>query len=554
MSDVDPLKADFRNFLYVVWRHLNLPPPTPVQYDMAWYLQHGPRRKVMEAYRGAGKSWITSAYVDWLLLNDPESKILVVSASKDRADSFSTFTKRLITEIPELAHLKPGKDDRDSNIMFDVGPAQASHSPSVKSVGVTGQMTGSRANYIIADDVETPSNALTQLQRERLSEAVKEFDSILLPGGSVTYLGTPQSEASLYNVLPERGYQMQVWPARYPTKSQTEAYDGALAPKVQAELEENPELAGNPTDPERFTEFDLQEREASYGRTGFALQFMLDTSLSDANRYPLKISDFMVFDIDPKKAPVHMAWSSSPELVDSKLPNVGFTGDRWYRPMKIADEWAEYTGTVMAVDPSGRGNDETGVAVVKILHGMLFVVEATGLTGGYSEETMNTIGKLAWKHSVNQMLIEDNFGDGMFTQLLKPWLQKWHNVSIEETKHSTQKEARMLDTLEPILNQHRLIIDRQLIQTDFEKTETPAYQLMVQLTRLTRDRGAIKHDDRLEALSMAVQYWVNQMDRDVDQAQRDHEEELWEQELAKMEDHIIGKNSKTKHNMLGLND
>jgi hypothetical protein len=42
-----------------------------------------------------------------------------------------------------------------------------------------------------------------------------------------------------------------------------------------------------PTDPQRFTELELREREASYGRSGFALQFMLDTSLSDAGQAPV---------------------------------------------------------------------------------------------------------------------------------------------------------------------------------------------------------------------------------------------------------------------------
>ena len=34
MTQPNPL-ADFRKFLFVVWKHLNLPDPTPVQYDIA---------------------------------------------------------------------------------------------------------------------------------------------------------------------------------------------------------------------------------------------------------------------------------------------------------------------------------------------------------------------------------------------------------------------------------------------------------------------------------------------------------------------------------------
>jgi len=35
--------------------------------------------------------------------------------------------------------------------------------------------------------------------------------------------------------------------------------------------------------------------------------------------------------------------------------------------------------------------------------------------------------------------------------------------------------------------------------------------LFYQMTRLTADRGALRHDDRLDALSMAVAYWSEQM-------------------------------------------
>lgn len=150
----DAVLSDFRNFLFLVWKHLKLPDPTPLQYEIAYYLQHGPKRQIIEAYRGVGKSWITSAYVLWRLLKDPNEKFLIVSASKQRSDDFSIFTQRLISEMPILQHLMPTDDQRSSKIAFDVAPTRAAHAPSVKSVGVFGQMTGSRATHIIADDVE----------------------------------------------------------------------------------------------------------------------------------------------------------------------------------------------------------------------------------------------------------------------------------------------------------------------------------------------------------------------------------------------------------------
>lgn len=529
-TTLSPVLTDFRNFLYLVWKHLNLPDPTNVQYDLATYLQKGPKRSVIEAFRGVGKSWITSAFVCWLLLNNPQLNILVVSASKDRSDAFSTFTKRLISEMEILAHLKPGKGQRDSNIAFDVGPARASHSPSVKSVGITGQITGSRADVIIADDVESLNNSMTQTMRDQLAERIKEFDAVLKPGGRIIYLGTPQTEMSIYNRLPERGYEIRVWPARIPENP--DKYSGRLAPYV-GKLMENGEAPGSPVDPQRFHHLDLVEREASYGRSGFALQFMLDTSLSDADRYPLKFRDLIVTHLDPRMAPAKLVWCNDPEKRLEDLPLVGLQGDHYFRPMWSSNEMAEYTGSVMAIDPSGRGKDETSYAVVKILHGNLFVMASGGFKDGYGEDTLKGLALVAARHQVNKVIVEANFGDGMFTQLLKPVFARVHPVSIEEVRHSTQKERRICDTLEPLMNQHRLIFDHSVIKNDHEKTENPHHQLMYQMSRITRDRGSLAHDDRLDVLSMAVGYWVEHMSRDTTRAAEEHLEELRTKEFEK---------------------
>ena len=238
---IDPKIQDFRNFLWICWKHLNLPDPTPIQYDMGTYIDNDERRLCIQAFRGAGKSWITSAYVCHQLLLDPQRNILVVSASKTRADDFSTFTLRLIHEVPLLQHLRPRDGQRMSKISFDVGPAQASHAPSVKSLGITGQLTGSRADLIVADDVESANNSQTQMMRDKLSETIKEFEAIIKPGGRIIFLGTPQTEMSIYSDLQERGYKTRIWPARYPDKRLQEAQEGMLAPMVLEGCQEDTE-------------------------------------------------------------------------------------------------------------------------------------------------------------------------------------------------------------------------------------------------------------------------------------------------------------------------
>ena len=533
------ISGDFRNFLFLCWKHLNLPDPTPVQYDIAQYMQHAPKRSVIQAFRGVGKSWICSAFVCWKLLNDPDLKFLVVSASKNRADDFSTFTKRLISEMDILKHLTPKDNQRGSNVSFDVALAKASHAPSVKSVGITGQLTGSRANYIISDDCESLNNSLTQSMRDKLSDNVKEFEAVLSPGGKILFLGTPQSEMSMYNDLSSRGYDTRIWTARKPLAKDLNKYGEKLAPFIlDAALQEN-----DPIDPERFNHIDLTEREASYGRSGFNLQFMLDTTLSDKDRYPLKLSDLIVMDINPNLAPVNMAWAGSQEYVIEDLPSVGFTGDKYYRPMFKSEEFADYNGSVMSIDPSGRGKDELGIAIVKQLGGNLFVQSCTGLVGGYVEENLQLIAREARNYKVNKIIVERNFGDGMFTQLLKPVVNKFYPVTIEEVNHSRQKELRIIDTLEPILNQHKLIVSPQLIRQDFD-TKDANYQLFHQLTRITKDKGSLRNDDRLDALSIAVAYWVESMSIDSDKQLQDYKENLIKADLERFMNSAIGRTPK----------
>jgi len=538
MTNIPKQLHDFRNFTYLVWSHLGLPEPTPIQYDIANYLQNSPKRSIIEAFRGVGKSYITAAYVVHQLLLNPELKFMVVSASKARADDFSTFTQRIIVELPMCQHLVARDGQRWSKIAFDVAPAKASGSPSVKSVGVTGQLTGSRADIIIADDVEVPNNSMTHMMREKLYETVKEFDAVLKPNGKIIYLGTPQNEMSLYNILLSRGYDMRIWTARYPTLERAEkAYGGRLAPLLYDSLQkEQKSLYGLPTDPKRFDDEDLLERELSYGRSGFALQFMLDTSLSDSNKYPLKLSDLIVYSCDKDTAPEKVVYGIMKPMLD--IPNVGLAGDKFYAPEDTIGR-LDYQGSILAIDPSGRGSDETAYAVVKMLNGYLYVTDAGGVAGGYSESTLQHLTDLAKINKVNMVLVESNFGDGMFTELLKPYLLKTHPCTLEEVRHSKQKENRIIDTLEPVMNQHRLVIDPKVIQKDYDSVQSMPpdvgikYMLTYQMTRITKVRGALAHDDRLDVLAMAVQYWVDQMAADADTEIRSRKEELLELELDK---------------------
>jgi len=529
---------DFRNFLFLVWDFLGLPAPTKAQYRLAEYLElYDPedpeteqyRKIVFEGFRGLGKSWILAAYCVFLLWRDQSLNILVVSATLDKSSDFSRQVLLILENMPEVQHLAPRADQRSSTLKFDVNGAPVSQSASLFAVPVFGNTVGQRADVIITDDIEVANNCETVLLREKLWRRTEDLSALLKPEGPrrMVNLGTPHTEETIHHrLVEERGYAIRVYPCRYPDQRLQDYLGDYLHPDLQKDLLDDPELVGHATDPERFDDEFLLEKEAEFGRSGFALQFQLDTSLADENRYPLKLTDLPIMDLDTEVGPEKVVWGSGPQQLIKDAPLFGMGGDRFYRPMEVVGEYRPYQGSVLFIDPAGRGKDETAYAVVKSLNNQLFVLACGGLPGGYSEETLRLLSERAKEHQVSEILVESNFGDGMFTELLKPVLREVYPCSVEEIRHSRQKELRIIDTLEPVMAKHRLIVDRSVVEAnkphriavDCTEERKKEYTLFHQMTRLTKERGALRHDDRLDALAGAVAYYTERWGEEADQA------------------------------------
>ena len=554
-STLNLLQDDFKLFLQALWSELDLPNPTRAQYAIADYLQHGPKRLQIQAFRGVGKSWITGAFVLWTLFNNPEKKIMIISASKERADNMSIFLQKLIIETPWLVHLRPKSDDsRWSRISFDVAcsPHQA---PSVKSVGITGQLTGSRADLMILDDIEVPGNSMTEFMREKLLQLCTEAESILTPktDSRIMFLGTPQTTFTVYRKLAERAYKPFVWPARYPRK--VTQYEGLLAPQLVEDIDGGAE-PWQVTD-DRFDNEDLIEREASMGRSNFMLQFMLDTSLSDAEKFPLKCSDLIVTSVNPTTAPESIVWCSDPQNVIKDLPTFGLPGDYFYSPMQLQGTWDPYQETICSVDPSGRGSDETAAAYISQRNGFLYLHDMRAYRDGYSDNTLLDILKGCKKYGVTKLLIETNFGDGIVSELFKKHMvQTKQGIDIEEVRANVRKEDRIIDSLEPILNQHRLIIDRNVIEWDFKSNpdrppeERLLYMLFYQMSRMCREKGAIRHDDRIDCLAQGVQYYTDALGISALEAIKDRKRNEWN---SMLEEFFDNPQASANHLVMGMN-
>jgi len=519
MNIPQEMLEDFRNHLWACFKHLGLGEPTPVQYAMAERLQSFAKDMQLQAGRGFGKSVITACLASWFLLRDANATIMVVSATGNKAAEFISMTRKILDLVPYCEHLRPGDHTTDNAFAFNVeARTKIGQDKSCFARGIGSQITGSHADFVIADDVEIEGNCETANAREKLLNKVAEFEQIRNVGGRVIFLGTPQIKDSIYTHL-KMGYKVTKFPAVMPDKSSIAETEDVDEWVLGLNIEQN-----KPTQPERFPEEVLLDRMAKIGPKLFALHYKLDTTLADFEKYPLRLSDLIVIDVNPDICPEKIIWAKSNPM--KGIPAFGLSGDIIYEPMWVSDVYTPYIQRVMYVDPSGRGEDETAVCVASFANGYIYIHELIGYPGGYEKPILKKIAKMAYEYNVNLIRVESNFGDAMYCQLLAPIVTEvCGRIAIEDFRVSGRKEARIIDSLEPVMASHRLVFDRRAIcQEENQK----------QLTRIFDKRGALPKDDRVDVLAAAVSHWEGLLSKDVDviieknrQAERNNVVKTW---------------------------
>lgn len=534
------LLDDFEFFVEEIWKNRGLDRVAPLGWlerDMLAFASGSgsAQFRCILAPRGTGKTTLNVATLTlWRLFRDAERKVIIVSKSETEARKTISLIREWINHVPFLQHLRPGRDQRDSATKFDVTGCKPSRQPSVTAIGIDGQLEGNRADSIFPDDVETASNTITLDAREALANRVSEFKAILYParpaseGGridppEIVFDGTYHHEESLYLKLSPRGYNVRTYTLVGPGPDEKQLN---LAPVIADALASGKLLPGAPTMPHRFNAEEIRSRQAE-GRRHFLMQYQLVADLGDTLRYPLRLSDLIVIDhIDPDIAPVKVVWGTSNHNGSTEvtgLPNLGFSGDRLYGPVYVSDrqDWMPFTGTKAVIDPAGRGPDHVGLAIISHLAGMLWVKVCKGVKGGYDPATLGHISATLRDHRVNEVWIEDNMARGLFQEVFAPIVRKFYlkpgenpahpagwSCSIDSFNAVGQKELRVIDAIEPVLSNHRLVFARSAIEPargqDSGGTEN---QIQYQLTRITRQRGALKEDGAIDALASCIQQW-----------------------------------------------
>ncbi|WYW02961.1 terminase large subunit [Pseudomonas phage vB_PpuP-ErraM] len=527
--------SSFTPFLAVTMKFLGFN-TSWLQKDIANFLEYGPQYLMVQAQRGQAKSTITAIFAVWCLIQNPKTRVLIVSAGNDLSSEISTLISRIIMNMEILKCLRPSASDGDrvSVEAFDVhfSLKGVDKSPSVRCVGIGGNLPGKRADLLIADDIESPKNARTATNREVLRQQIKEFSAICTTG-RIVYLGTPQTGESIYNDLPAQGFKIRIWPGRFPTGKELESYGDMLAPSILAAIERDSSLVmggglagdrGQPTDPLLLNEETLRGKEKQ-GAAYFQLQYMLCTAISDEMRYPLKPKNIVVMRLGTM-LPQSVTRGMTPEYL--RQYQSGNVKVMVSLPQEVSKELGARTHRRMRIDPAGGGanGDETAYAVVDQLNGNIFVRCVNAVPGGYDIDTLTRLASVVHHWAPDVLDIEKNLGNGAFTHILLPILRKmgWMG-KVEETWESGQKERRICDTLEPILGRGSLIFDESVLEDDWastnwhEATKRQLFTLLHQFTKITRDKGALVKDDRLDALAGAITPLVMALAQDQQQAE-----------------------------------
>jgi hypothetical protein len=257
------LPADFRLFM-ALWNRLQGQATPALHLRMAGWLQsaweRGDTRLLLQAFRSSGKSTVVGLFAAWLLYRRPELRILVLAADLMLARKMVRNVRRIVERHPLTAALRPERADQWGAERFTVRRGRELRDPSMLAKGIGANITGSRADIIICDDVEVPNTCDSADKREDLRARLAESGFILVPGGTQLYIGTPHSWYTIYAAAPR--------PEIGEASAFLEGFRRLSIPVLDAQ--------GASAWPERFTPEDIDRLRRSGGPARFRSQMMLE--------------------------------------------------------------------------------------------------------------------------------------------------------------------------------------------------------------------------------------------------------------------------------------
>ncbi len=431
----DITTADFKLFVVLWNQRMNLTTPQ-IHLKMAdwleWNWSKGNTRLLLMAFRSAGKSTIVGLFAAWLLYRQADLRILVLAADFSLAKKMVRNVKRIIERHPLTTKLKPEKAEQWASDRFTVKRMFESRDPSMMAKGITSNITGSRADIVICDDVEVPNTCDSAEKRRELRERLGEMEYVLVPGGMQLYVGTPHNYHTIYADEPrkELGEEKPFLP-------------GFERMKLPV-LDKHGESAWI----ERYSEDDIARMKRSAGPNKFASQMMLE---------PVNIAEGR---LNPKLLQVY-----DHELDYTKELQTLFIGQT--KLVSASAFWDPAFG-------SAKGDNSVMAVLFADAEGSFYLHHIAYIENEQSSEVDEAtqqcmrVAQIAKTHYLPSMSVEIN-GIGKFLpNILRNELSKAKApCRVQEISQTRNKDLRILEAFDAVLAAKRLYVHRSVLQTPF---------------------------------------------------------------------------------------
>lgn len=392
----------------------------------------GLRRLLLMVFRGAGKSTIVGLFCAWLLSRNANLRILVLSADHALASKMTRTVRRIVELHPATQHLVPDADEWSVD-RFTVRRSAVLRDPSLLARGVGGNVTGSRCDVLICDDVEVPATAETPGRRETLRAVLRELSFVLVPEGLHLYVGTPHCHESIYA---ERAGETPF----------LADFNRLIIPVVDG--------AGRSPWPERFTPEYLDALRLAAGPAQFRSQMLLVPTHAHETRLAVEAL---------------LPYEGTLEMLSGNGRTILRIGSE--RMVSVACWWDPALGR------PERG-DASVVAVVfrdaqdrYWLHEIAYLARSRDHPeSGLDEATRlcREVIEVIRRNEVPQIEVEANGIGGFLPSILRRELAAQGLGVRVNGQHSTQPKARrILEAFDPVLAARRLLVHRSVWATPF---------------------------------------------------------------------------------------
>ena len=426
--------------------------------EEAWH--RGDERLLLMVFRDAGKSTLVGLFCTWLLTIDPNLRILVVAAEQNLATKMVRNVRGVIERHPVARSLLEPVAGAWAADALTIRRPRELRDPSMLARGIGANLTGTRADVVISDDVEVPNTVDTATKRDELRRRMAELSFILVPGGVQLCIGTPHAHDTIYADPEGRDEEHRPFLADYRRL-------------VRPILDER----GHSRWPERFPLEKIRDLEREVGPLRFKAQMMLQ---------PVDMREIR---LDPARL---VPFTAEIEVTSANRRR-GLALDG--RPLKTVNCWwdpafgsAQGDGSVVAVVFCDVHGTYWCTDVVYLRHDPNIAEQVDEAT-----QLCRQVIAVARRHHCPAITLETN-GIGRFLpNLLRKTVHALHvPLAVREHTATRNKDQRIVEAFDPVLAARSLKVHSRVLET--------------RLVEEMRDfqPGGRNRDDGLDAVASAI--------------------------------------------------